>query len=346
MSLFRRVGLLLAGALVSSLLIAIPVAPAHADYDLGVTWPDVSEINPDVTDYQITVIDSGPGDLYTSWEGSSSFEPIPHTGTTTVDLPFDDTGRVEVWRCVGASCEWAGVSSPLLSVHRFLDASLSAAETRVTSPGSLSATLYTYSFAGLTPSTYEWALRDAQSGVVTSASGSLVVGSNPFTVNVPAGLVDGDYTLAATPHGSFAGGALQSTEASILVTIDNTPPVITANPGLDVFFPVVDSYRDRLPLELVSSEEVSWDFELFDGAGASQGAVSPSLAIEDGVLVASWNGKLNGDIVPAGELPPRRHGHRPAGSRDDGGNLDVPGGPGAQEEDHHRHRAARRDDGL
>lgn len=300
MSPRHLVGRILAGCIVLSALVALPTGPANADYDLGVTWPDVSVINPTVTDYEITIIDSGPGDLYTRWDGGGTFEPIPHTGTITVDLPFDDTGRVEVWRCAGAGCQWAGVSSPILSVHRYLNAGLSATGARVTSPSSFSATLFAYSFDGLTTSTYDWELRDAQSDVVTSGSGSLSVGSNSFTVNVPAGLADGDYTLAATPHGSFAGGSLLAWEQAVQVTIDNTPPVITAAPGLGVFFPVVDSYRDRLPLDLVSSEEVTWEFELFDGAGASLGAASPSLAIVDGVLVASWNGELNGEVVPAG----------------------------------------------
>lgn len=64
MSLLRRVGLLVAGTLVSSLLVALPGGPAHADYDLTVTWPAATQINPNVTSYTITVSDSGPGNLY------------------------------------------------------------------------------------------------------------------------------------------------------------------------------------------------------------------------------------------------------------------------------------------
>jgi hypothetical protein len=44
-----------------------PTAPASADYDLGVTWPDVAAFDPVSQPYTITVVDSGPGTLYAHW---------------------------------------------------------------------------------------------------------------------------------------------------------------------------------------------------------------------------------------------------------------------------------------
>jgi|GEM_PF-1847252 len=301
MSLLRRVGLLVAGALVSSLLVALPVAPAHADYDLGVTWPDVSEINPNATDYQITVIDSGPGDLYARWDGYATKQLIPHNGSATINFPYDDTGRVEIWRCVASTCEWAGVSSPVLSVRAHLPVNFGVQPSRVTSPGMVSAPIQLYSVSGLTNLTYDWVLRDPTSAELSSGSGSLVDGSNNVSVDVPDGLADGSgYTLTATAHGDFAGGPLLDAHETFGITVDNTPPVVTVTPGQDVVFPYDDGYRDTLTIHVAADENVSYAFDLLDENNDSVGVPSLSTDSDGPTRDMWWSGRAANKPVPAG----------------------------------------------
>lgn len=300
MSLFRRIGLLLAGAITTSLLVAIPVAPAHADYDLGVTWPDVSQINPNVTDYQITVIDSGPGELYTRWDGGGSFAAIPHTGTVTVDLPYDDTGRVQIWRCVAGTCDWAGVSSPIITVHRYLSSSVYVADNRVTTPSDVSASVVAYPFTGLTDLSYDWALRGPDAIEVLSGSAAMASNTANLTFTVPSELADGTYTLAVTVHGSFLGGSLVNQEVSDSVVIDNSPPVVTVTPAMAVFFPYEDRYRDTLTIHLAADEDVTYAFDLLDENDASVGVPSLSTNSTGPMQDLSWTGRAANKPVPAG----------------------------------------------
>lgn len=300
MSLFRRVGLLTAAALISSLLVALPGGPAHADYDLGVTWPDVSDVNPHVTDYQITVIDSGPGDLYARWGSYHTIQPIPHSGVATIDLPFNGTERIEVWRCVDGSCEWAGVSSPILSVHNSVDASLWVTQSRVTSPSTVEAQLSAYSFPGLALEGFDWELRNAGSDVLATGAGPLSAGLNTFEVAVPSGLADGGYTIAVDVHESFAGGPLLGADLTQPLIVDNTPPVVTVTTDLDVVFPYVDSYRDYLTLHVAADEQVSYAFELLDENGDSLGTPSLSTASQGPIQDLWWGGRTASGRVPVG----------------------------------------------
>lgn len=302
MSPRRLVGRILAGCLVLSALVALPTGPANADYDLGVTWPDVAVLNPDVDAYPITVVDTGPGDLFAVWAGAR--QAVPHDGSVDVDFPSDGQGRVEIWRCIGDVCEWAGVSSPVLSVHRSLTANLSmvAGRSRSRSPGTVTARVYVYRFAGLTDVGFDWALRDGQGSDLATGTSSLADfdwGAD-FDVSVPAGLTGGTYPLAVTVHGHFPAGDLVSDELTTEVVVDDVGPVLSTEISAALFFPVADGYHDYVDITTSSSEPAVYRYDLL----AEDGSLLNSLSGFSEELATGaqrrWTGRAGGDLVGAG----------------------------------------------
>ena len=101
----------LAAALAVLVGLSVPlvvVTDARADFDLRVTWPTRTEVNPTQTAYRITVSDTGPGSLEARW--SNTVVPVPQSGSVDLPLAVDGVGRVEIWRCVSGTCHWAGAS--------------------------------------------------------------------------------------------------------------------------------------------------------------------------------------------------------------------------------------------
>jgi hypothetical protein len=306
MSLLHRVGLLLAGAIVSSALVALPVAPAHADYDLTVTWPAATQINPNVTSYTITVSDSGPGNLFatTTWGGAAT--PVAHSGQTTVDFVDDGEGAVMIVRCpgdLGADCVLTDAASPLIAVHRSVDLrSLTDGKRLSSSPGLLVVVPNVWPYDGLSDVVFDWSLVDAGGQQAASASD---LARDPATfalaVEVPSGLSGGDYTLLVTAHGIFGGGPVTSETLSTAVSIDTTmPEIVGATLASDVIFPVRDYFRDALEVDVTATETASLSFRLLAEDGTVLGDLPSRSASAAPSTTWVWTGKLGRHIVDPG----------------------------------------------
>lgn len=297
MSLLHRVGLLLAGAIVSSALVALPVSPAHADYDLGVTWPDVTQINPNVTDYRITVIDSGPGDLYARWIGGGD-QPIPHNGSVDIDLGSDGEARVAIWRCVDGACEWAGVSSPVLSVHRSISLSAWSKQGVGSRSSAWSTHVYPSTFPGLTNLQYAWSLYGAAEEELASGAATRAA-DGTIETQVPEALTDGTYSLRFSASGDFVGGTLSSIPVAVPVVVDNTGPVVKPIKLSETwFFPnggsdglIIQADVDepaRLKVDVVTDADGSFVASVLDRTSLSS------------YVYEFWKGKVDGVVVDPG----------------------------------------------
>ncbi|MFN8188964.1 MAG: hypothetical protein U0R78_00775 [Nocardioidaceae bacterium] len=306
MSLFRRVGLLVAGAIASSLLVALPVAPAHADYDLSVTWPAATQINPNITSYKITVSDSGPGNLFavTTWDLTAT--PVAHSGQTTVTFGGDGEGAVALYRCSGdvnSDCVFTDAASPQIAVHHSVGlVGLSVVKGTSSTPGQLVVSPNIWAYSGFGDLAFDWSLRDAGGQQVASASD---VARDPatfeMTVEVPSGLSGGDYTLFVTAHGTFAGGPVTSEALSADVSIDTTTPeIVSTTLATDVIFPVRDYFRDALEVDLTATETAALSFRLLAEDGTVLGDLPSRSAYATPSTTWVWTGKLGRHIVDPG----------------------------------------------
>ena len=296
MSLLRRTGPLVAVALVASLLVALPVGPAQADYDLGVTWPDVSQINPNVSDYEITVIDSGPGELEARWRDGR--QAIPHVGTAAVDLTNGE-GRVEIWRCVAGSCEWAGVSSPELSVHGSLSLYGWSQQAVSGSPGSWETYVSLSIFAGLTDVQYAWSLRNLADEEV--AVGTVTPDQDGTAVTpVPPGLAGGTYTLQFTASGDFVGTTLDSNTFPVTVQVDTTGPKVSGIKLSDTWLFPYEKASDGIFLKARLDEPAHLVWDVVTDGGDLVVTVKDSGVSMPTSVSGFWDGWVDASPVGAG----------------------------------------------
>lgn len=264
--------LLALAALTISLLVATADG-ARADYDLGVTWPDVAAVNPATQAYEIDVVDSGPGTLYAVWNGD--WQELPHTGRVALELPTDALGqRVSIYRCA-SGCEWAGVASPVLNVLRGIEVQVHAMRSVVTAPSSLPV------YVSVTPTfvtgtSYTWRLlSDATPSAVELASSASAVPGGLLTVDIPAGLDDGTALLEVRATVDVGAGPVTDT-AVVPLTVDVTAPVASLALTRDTVYPVPDDYQDLIR-GLVLSDE--------------QGRVKVRIRSLDGAVEGPWGGQ-------------------------------------------------------
>ena len=305
MSLFRRVGLLVAGAIVSSVLVALPVAPAHADYDLTVTWPAATSVNPDVIPYAITVADTGPGDLQAVWDGAA--QPIPHQGTVTLDLPTEGVGHVLIQRCNGGTCASTGVLSPTLSVCRHFGLEVQATA-KVAGDGSVTVSpiLSVAVPTGMdNVFTFDWRLlAGSQPGDPELDSGSETspYGWHSWDIQLPPGLSSGTYGVEVTVSSDLGGGLVTSDPVIGTFVVDAVAPTVDVTVDRSVIYPVNDDYLDELPVSVVISEKSDLRLRVTAQDGSITSVVDTELfapANKPRSLV--WAGKLKGALPPAGD---------------------------------------------
>lgn len=297
----RRLALAFAAAL-GLVLPLLSMTQAHADFDLRVIWPTVSLVNPTQSTYSITVSDSGPGTLQARWQGAVT--AISHNATVNLPLAPDGNGRVEIWRCT-PTCEWAGVSSPVLTV-RTLPA-LSTQPLRVGTAPELQASVLIYEL--FTPGSLDvtWRLAAGSDGTgATLATGHVVTAwsSQPtFTVTPPADLVTGgDYSWVVTVTAPFGSGTVTGSSAAQPVLVDKTAPEVAATANVDHIEPVVDNYRDVVVVDAPASEILHARLDVVDSGGA------PVVTGQDQFVAAAttahltWDGRTaNGKIAPPGD---------------------------------------------
>ena len=297
----RRLVLTFAAALGLALPM-LAMTEAHADFDLRVIWPTVSLVNPTQSTYSITVSDTGPGTLQARWQGTTV--AVPHDGTIALPLAHDGFSRVEIWRC-RTTCEWAGVSSPLLTVRSTL--ALSTEPLRVGAAPELQASALIYELD--TPGSLDltWRIAAGSDGTgATLATGHEVIPSTnqpTFTVTPPADLVDGGtYSWVVTVTAPFGSGTLTGSTAAQPVLVDKSAPEVAATANLDHIEPFLDGYRDQVVVDVPASEVLHARLDVVDSGGAPV-VTGPNQLVAAGTTAhLTWDGrKPNGKAAAPGD---------------------------------------------
>ncbi len=290
---------------------ALAVTEAHADFDLRVIWPTTREINPDQSSYQITISDTGPGTLEARWGASST--SLPHSGSVSVPLETDGDGRVEVWRCIAGVCDWAGVSSPPLRVHRSI--TVRTSELRIGNGAEMSTNVTISTVPQIGSVEISWRLVAGLTGDgSTVASGAMMLTPSsgawkqqsyqaPITLTLPPTLVEGaDYSWVVDVTEPFGADMLAGSSDPRTVMVDKTAPLITAAPDVSHLEPVVDGYLDMMQLAVTASEAVSARIDAY-GPGGELLSRGSSVSIQVGSTAQFyWTGRRsNGTAYPPGD---------------------------------------------
>ena len=296
--MFRRLVSAVAVGVAAVAVLAVAPLPAYADGDLSVTWPEATAVNPDVSDYVITVSDTGPGDLVARWSWQS--QPIPHNGQASLTLNADDHGQIEIWRCESGTCVDTGVSSPFIEVHRAIaydDPIVLVRHARHPGAWEIEAD---GGFPGLTGLTYDWTLRTEADEVV--GTGSVADdGGETFDVPAPAGLVEGAYLLDIDVRGTFVGAPIQSTATrTVSVDVDLTAPPIRIGDFDWPWLLPYDEHLDKFWVYASTSEWASFEVDVANDGG-TVGPVSATYQTEyDWHVNAFWDGRVDGVVMPPG----------------------------------------------
>lgn len=297
----RRLALALAAAL-GLVLPLLSMTEAHADFDLRVIWPTVSLVNPTQSTYSITVSDGGPGTLQARWQGAVT--AISHNATVILPLATDGNGRVEIWRCT-PTCEWAGVSSPVLTVRTTLW--LTAQPLRVGTAPELQASALIYELYMPGSLDVTWRIAAGPDGTgATLATGHEVMASAiqpTFIVTPPPDLMaGGDYSWVVTVTAPFGSGTVTGSSAAQPVLVDKTAPEVAATASLDHIEPVVDNYRDVVVVGVPASETLHARLDVVDSDGAPVVTGQDQLVAAATTTHLAWDGrKANGTIAPPGD---------------------------------------------
>lgn len=281
---------------------------AYADYDLAVTWPTATRVNPSLAPYSIQISDpGGPGNLQAIWNGDAQ-TGLSHDGSATLDLPTDGVGVVQIYRCIdGQGCAPTGVESPQLSVYRHL--LFDGFDTwGPGAPGVVSnVSLHLTPNPDGTPVDVMWTIRSgpAADAPVIATGGSTLVpnagGSVSVPIAVPAVAPEGTAWLEVTGATTLPDfGALTGTTGASQFVI-NTPPVFGLTLSALSFYPVVDGYQDALNVHYSTNEDVEASVEVINAGGDRVRTLASALTMLAGGYDVTWDGRDDlGDLVPAG----------------------------------------------
>ncbi len=306
MNFTHRVGRALLSVMVSLPLVALAASPAEADFDLAVTWPAATTINPSTATYTLQISDvGGPGDLMAEWQGEP--QAIPHAGTHNFAFNTDGTGVITILRC-NPDCVPAGVESPILVVYRALQVNPGATWTPAPVGGSANVTVQVVPDLGTATATVDWSLLETVtpgSNVLATGSASvaqLANGDLPFTVTPPTDLPEGTYGLMVSVQATVSGlGVLSGTLTEPAALIVDNPPTVTVETTETLFYPFIDRYLDRLHYRFMVSEPATVSLRVIDATGSRvRGLVTRSVAA-DTWIDEVWNGRdRRNRYLPAG----------------------------------------------
>ncbi len=270
-----------------------------------------------------------------TWQGElwqSDPAPMASEGPTAVALPVDGTGRVVVEGCVKRSCSEVARSKRLVvlrSLHASWDGKVRVAEGTVPVPVDLALEL---------PSVegdVAWELlADDGSGPVASGETRYETGYArnrrgrlDFDLEVPPGLPEGRHLLRARLTGSYPEHGDLEGEATGVVVIDRTAPVIgSMTLSSDSVYPYYDGYLDSTEIEVAADTGAvggSWRVENASGEVVRRGILQKRAGTD--LLVNSWWGSIDDsrDHAPAGAYEVHVEVVDKAGNRSEGARAPV-----------------------
>jgi hypothetical protein len=306
MNFAHRVGRTLISVVLSTPLVVLAAGPAEADFNLAVTWPAATTINPSTATYTIEISDvGGPGDLMAEWQGEQ--QTIPHAGTHNFFFNTDGTGVITVLRC-NPGCVPAGVESPTLKVFRALQVTPSGTWGPLPVGGSADLAVQVVPDLGGASATVDWSLRDSvapganELTTGTSTSTQLANGDVPFSISLPPELLEGNYGLMVAVQANVPGlGVVSGTLSEPVPLIINNPPTVTMETTEALFYPVADNYLDTLHYRFQVSEQATGIVRVVDETGHTVRSLG-STAVDAGAWNSGvWNGRNNSGVyVSAG----------------------------------------------
>lgn len=300
----RRRSMLVIGLLVSAALVAAP-SPAQADYDLTVTWPENPVVNTDHSTYDITISDTGPGELKIQWWSEGEHQgpavSIPHNGTATL-RPGPGQGWYWVERCLPA-CDNTEVMSPTVYSYNASSMPVYVVATDKAGPGDqLPLNVENHATIPTGPVSLQWKLFQSGAPDATVGVGSRTLAANfsgAMSVNMPQGLSTGSYNLEMTFSADPGDGVIVAV-AEVPVEIDATAPQLTTSTDMEVFFPAEDGFRDKVLLSVTADEPIGADFYARP-AESSDRVLVKHVGLRGTAAGYYWNGKLAGESLPAGD---------------------------------------------
>jgi hypothetical protein len=302
----HRVGRALLSVLVSTPLVVLAASPAEADFNLAITWPAATTINPSTATYTFQISDAGgPGDLMAEWQGEP--QAIPHSGTHNFLFNTDGTGVITILRC-NPDCVPAGVESPTLKVFRALQVTPSGTWAPLPVGGSADLAVQVVPDLGAASANIDWSLRDSvgpganELTTGSSTSTQLANGDVPFSISLPPELPEGDYGLMVAVQANVPGlGLLSGTLSEPVALIINNPASLILEHTESLFYPVEDSYMDTAHFRFRVSEAAAVSLRVAKSGGATVRQDSPVSVAANVWKSGVWNG-LNGsgNVVPAG----------------------------------------------
>ncbi|HET7691051.1 MAG TPA: hypothetical protein VFK41_11750 [Nocardioidaceae bacterium] len=280
------------------------------DLAAAITWPSLTKVNPNETDYDVTVTDSGGGYLFAMWQ--TRLQSIARNTPQTIDFPYDGLGVLVIFRCNNAAgyfCRSLGVS-PTLEVRRYLglaDEKLSRDKLSPNGDGLADSAVFSMVVNSGLPVDVAW--RVTSNGVDTGVQGSLTNlvpnASKIVTFPVdPAGLPEGQFGLVVDVSSATDDFGEMAETLERGFTIDLTPPtgpLTLAATSATTFYPYPDRYHDRITFSVGAPGDNPAFLEVRSAAtgsvvyqGHPEWFTTPS--------TYGWDGHAtNGSLVPAGD---------------------------------------------
>ncbi|MBF4160910.1 hypothetical protein [Nocardioides acrostichi] len=252
-----------------------PSLAAEGDPTATVTFPDITTLNPDTTDYVVQVEVDGYDTVQARWP-SHYAEPqtLDAHGGTTIEFPRDGSGPVLVYGCIASACDEIGVG-PEVTVHRTLGLWPPSRTLRSPSQATALHLQISWRLPEGTVGEASWSIVPAatpEAAALTEGSGTVDLQADWLgEVSVPVDLSDlpeGDYLARVDVTADVDGYGPLASAVEAPIVVDDTPPSITAvRLYEDHVYPERDYYLDFASFSATWSGETERAYEVLDGDG-------------------------------------------------------------------------------
>lgn len=257
----------------------VALTPAQADEPSApiITWPEITQFNPELVDYEIHIADAGgEGELVAWWgEHFRSRALLPHVGAAVLEFDHEGTIEVVVARCeagyqILADCAEVARSAPLTVLTRFGLLTVDMA----TEVGLGVTEVQVNSYPKTAIDRYEWQIvEDAQSGHVLAtgtANGPFRegrYGADVFDLQVPPAVQADVYKLRVTGIVSTAEYGELKAVTSTSFRYNPVIPTLKVTQNRATFHPHPDGYQDSVELDVTANQDAALELTVTDSKG-------------------------------------------------------------------------------